>query len=75
MSEASASPKSAYFWWVPQANRFAADDNSSFSQQIFDITVAEVESVVEPDGVANDIWRESVPLISIHTPILSISGT
>jgi hypothetical protein len=34
--------------------------------------VAEIESVVEPDGVRNDIWRESVALICIHQPIVSI---
>ena len=38
-----------------QANRFAADSDASFSQEIFDITVAQVEAVVEPDGVGNDI--------------------
>jgi hypothetical protein len=42
------------------------------SQEIFDIPVAEVESIVEPDGVGNDIRRESVALICSHRPILAI---
>ena len=41
----------------------------------FGITVAEVESVVEPDGVAGDRWGESVAFVSIHVPILAISAT
>jgi hypothetical protein len=36
--------------------------------------VAEVEAIVEPDGVADDIGWEPVALISIHGPILSISA-
>ena len=36
----------------------------------FGITVTEIESVVEPDGVAGDRWRESVALVGVHEPIL-----
>ncbi len=39
---------------------------NKLSQQIFNIAVAEIEFVVEPDGVADDIWRETVAFISIH---------
>ena len=74
MSAASASPKSAYFWWVPQTNRFAADCDASFSEKVFDISMTEIETIVEPDCVANDIWRESMTLIGIHGPILAISA-
>ena len=40
--------------------------------------MAKIESVVEPDGVADDIWGvtqvwESVAFISAHGAILSIS--
>lgn len=34
------------------------------------IVVAKIETIVEPDGVANDIRRESVALASVHVPIL-----
>ena len=34
----------------------------------------QIESAVEPDSVADDIWRESVAFICVHEPILPISG-
>ena len=36
--------------------------------------VAQVESIVELDGIADDIWWESVALVNVHPQILSISG-
>ena len=60
---------------APEADRFSTDGNASLSQEIFDIPVAEIESVVEPDGVGNDIWREAVALIGVSSPILSILVT
>jgi hypothetical protein len=36
--------------------------------------VAEIEAIIEPDGVADDVWRETMSLVSIHGPILSISA-
>jgi hypothetical protein len=39
---------------------------------IFNIAMAEIESIAEPDCVADDIWRESVALVGIHQPILLI---
>ena len=38
-----------------QSDGLMADVDTSFSEEIFDIAVAEIESVVEPDGVRNDI--------------------
>ena len=57
---------------APEANRFATDNNPSLSEQVFNISMAQIESVVEPDGVRNDIWRESVTFICVHWPILPI---
>jgi len=34
--------------------------------------MAQVETIVKPDSIRNDIWRESVMFIGIHLPILSI---
>ncbi len=39
-------------------------------QEIFDIAVALIESVIEPDCVTDDIWRESMTLVGIHDPII-----
>ena len=52
-----------------------ADVDTSFNEEIFYIAVAEIESVVQPDCVADDVWRESVTLISIHEPILPFLGS
>ncbi len=60
---------------APKADCFAADSDASFSQEIFNISVTEVESVVEPDGVGNDIWWESVTFVCVHPRILSISAS
>ena len=57
---------------APEADWFSADSDASFGQKIFDITVAEIEAIVEPDSIGNDIGRESVTFICIHPPIVSI---
>ena len=49
--------------------------DASFSQEIFNIAVTEVEAIVEPDSVGDDIWRESVAFVGIHAPILAISAS
>ena len=36
---------------APETDRFAADDDALFSEKIFNISVAQVEAVVEPDSV------------------------
>jgi hypothetical protein len=36
--------------------------------------VTKVESVVEPDGVTDDIGRKSKAFIGVHSPILSEIG-
>jgi hypothetical protein len=53
------------------------DADSKFSQKILDIAVAVavVESKIELDCVAYDIWWEAVVFVSIHLRILPISAT
>jgi len=51
-----------------------ADSDAALGQQIFDISVAEVEAVAEPDGVGNNVRWGTVSFVCIHPPILSISG-
>ena len=69
----SSGVKSAEFD-TPEADRFAADSDASFGQEVFDIPMTQIESVVEPDCVTDDIRWEPVALISIHEPILAISA-
>ena len=59
---------------APESDRFPSDDNASFCEKVFDIAVAQIETIVEPNCVRNGIWRESVSYIGIHWPILSISA-
>ena len=40
---------------TPEADGLAADSDASLSEQVFDIAMTQIESVVEPDSVANDI--------------------
>jgi len=42
-------------FYAPQANRFATDGDTSLGKEIFNVTMAQIESVVEPDGITNDI--------------------
>jgi hypothetical protein len=60
---------------APQTDGFSAYCDATFSQQIFDVSVAQVKAIVEPDGVRNDIWEQSVAFIGIHGPVLPISDS
>jgi hypothetical protein len=40
---------------TPQPDRFAADGDTTFSQQTLYISMAEIKSIVEPDSVADDV--------------------
>ena len=37
-----------------QANRFVTDGDSSLCEYIFDISVAQIESIVEPESITDD---------------------
>ena len=56
---------------APETDRFSGYSDASLSEEILYITVTEAESIVEPNGVTNNIWRKSVAFICIHPPILS----
>ena len=43
-------------------------------REVFDIPVTQVEAIVEPDGVGNDVGRESMTLVCVHELILPIFG-
>ena len=58
--------------WVPETVGFAGYSDAALSEQIFNIPVAQIESMVQPDSIAGDVRRESVTYICIHSPILEI---
>ena len=40
------------------------DRDTALGQQVLGITEAETEAVIEPDGVTDDFWRESVSMVA-----------
>ena len=44
----------------PSTERFIADFQYSFGQQILDVTIAQGEPKIEPDGMPDDVGREAV---------------
>ena len=49
---------------APLTNGFIRDGDTPFSQQLFNLTEADTESMVEPDGVADDFGWETVALVA-----------
>jgi hypothetical protein len=45
---------------APLTEGLIGQHDSALSQQLFDITIAERESIVEPDRVADDLGRKSI---------------
>jgi hypothetical protein len=45
---------------TPESNRFIKDDDSTFSEKILDISEAQAEMMVNPDGIADDFWRKAI---------------
>ena len=57
---------------TPKADCFFGYGEAPLSQEVFYISVAEVEAVVEPDSVTNDIRWESVTFVCIHSLMIPI---
>jgi hypothetical protein len=49
----------------PKSNGFVADANIAFSQQILDISKAQIEAIVEPNGILDDRRRESMSFLDV----------
>ncbi len=52
--------------WVPLANGFVGYNNTASSKDIFNITKAKGEAMIEPDGMAGDLSRVTIAFISFH---------
>ena len=50
---------------APQSHRLVTQVDASFGEQVFYVAVAEIEPMVEPDGMLNDHRRKSVPFVEI----------
>ncbi len=57
----------------PQTNRLVADIDSSFREEVFDITVAHRETEIEPNGLPDYVGVEAVSPVRdiLHAPIVS----
>lgn len=55
---------------TPQTDRFTADSSASFSQEVLGISAAEIQSVVQPDGVENNVEWEPVASVCVHHQIV-----
>lgn len=60
---------------TPQSNRLVANRNTTLSHKILDIATAQIEAMIEPDNVLNDLGRKSVAFVlrrrSIHPSIVA----
>jgi len=54
-------------------DRFAADGDAEFGYQTLDIAMAQIESIIAPDSVTDDVGWESVVFLCIHPPMLPMS--
>jgi hypothetical protein len=57
-------------FYAPQTNRFSTDHDASLSENIFDIAMTQIEAIVQPDSVTDDVGWESVALVCIHHRII-----
>ena len=59
---------------TPQPDRFAADRDFALDQEIFDVTIIQVEAMIESDCVLNDLGREAVTFVNrcelVHSTIV-----
>ncbi len=50
---------------TPLPNRLVGDDDPALGQKIFDITEAQAEPMIEPDGVADDLRRKAMSVVAL----------
>jgi hypothetical protein len=50
------------------------DRGAALRQKIFDILFAQVEAMVTPNFLANNVGRESMSFVWVHQPSSSISS-
>ena len=60
---------------TPKPDGLVADCDSTLRWKIFNEwsgipAMTQIESIVEPDSIRHDIWREPMALVGIHWPIL-----
>ena len=58
---------------TPDSNRFIGDNDSAFGEKILDISEAQAETMVNPNGIADDFRRETMTVVArptvLHGPV------
>ena len=49
---------------APLPNGLVGDGDAALGEQVFHISKAQAEPKVEPDGVSDDVWRESISMVA-----------
>jgi hypothetical protein len=61
---------------TPESNRLIRHDDSTFGEKILDIPEAQAETMVSPDGIADDFWRETMTVVArpvvLHATSVSV---
>jgi hypothetical protein len=62
---------------TPLPNALVGDDDPPLRQELFDVTEAQTESVIQPNGVTDDLWWESVSVVAVRFAVhlRSLGGT
>ena len=58
---------------TPPPNRFIGYEDAPFGQKIFNVTEAQTEAMIDPYGVANDLRRETVSVVTGSGAVREIS--
>lgn len=64
LTRSSRGPRLRLDFQAPAPIRFKGDRYTSFGQRILDVMEARTESLVRPDGVADDLRLESMAVLS-----------
>jgi hypothetical protein len=50
---------------APLADSLIRHDDASCKEQLFDVSIAEAKTEIQPDAVADDLRREAIVLITV----------
>ncbi len=58
---------------TPMSNGFIGDHDSAFGEKILDISETQAETMIDPDGMANDFDREAMTVVTRTTGFHGLS--
>lgn len=56
---------------APETYRLSSDGDASFGEEVFDVAMTQIESVVKADSISNDVGWETMSFICAHRLILA----